>query len=313
MSSTSPTEDPAQPAIETVLFDLDDTLIQYRRSPGEVLQASFEAVGVDELFPVAAYYDRFEEFAEKTKSMAELRAECFATLAAERGHDPALGRAVADAFDAERDQSNVELCQGVPDVLESLAADHRLGIVTNGARDAQRRKIAAVDLGRWMETTVVAGDEVPPKLASALRARARCARREAGNHGSRRRLARFGRWGRGRGWAPLGLGRGPRRPRQRRQWERQRRRRPRRHGRARTDLPGQCRRRPPDAALAGRPWSRWFVADALTPVAGSGEFFYTRGCWIVPTCRNEFWSRSTGRSSRWKHSSSRPTSGRTRS
>ncbi|MFB6235739.1 MAG: HAD family hydrolase [Halopenitus sp.] len=162
MPSTPPADD-AAPTIETVLFDLDDTLIQYRRSPGEVLQASFEAVGVDALFPVAAYYDRFREFAGKTESMAELRSECFATLASERGHDADHGRAVAEAFAEERDQSNVELRPGVPDALESLAADHRLGIVTNGARDAQQRKIDAVDLDRWMETTVVAGDEVPAK------------------------------------------------------------------------------------------------------------------------------------------------------
>ncbi|MGZ0746824.1 HAD family hydrolase [Haloparvum sp. AD34] len=153
--------------IETVLFDLDDTLVEYRRSPGEVLQASFETVGVDELFPVEAYYDRFEEFAEKTDSMAELRAECFAAIADERGHDPDLGRTVADAFDAERDQSNVELRPGVPETLDALAADHRLGIVTNGARDAQQRKIEAVDLDRWMETTVVAGDELPAKPSPA--------------------------------------------------------------------------------------------------------------------------------------------------
>lgn len=153
--------------IETVLFDLDDTLVEYRRSPGEVLAASFEAVGVEELFPVEAYYDRFEEFAEKTESMAELRAECFTALAADRGHDPDLGRAVAEAFDEERDQSNVELRPGVPETLDALAADHRLGIVTNGARDAQRRKIDAVGLHRWMETTVVAGDELPAKPSPA--------------------------------------------------------------------------------------------------------------------------------------------------
>lgn len=166
MSSTPPAGD-ADPAIETVLFDLDDTLVQYRRSPGEVLQASFEAVGVEDPFPVEAYYDRFEEFAERTASMAELRAECFATLAAERGHDPELGREVAAAFDEERDQTNVELRPGVAEALERLATDHRLGIVTNGARDAQQRKIDAVDLDRWMETTVVAGDEVPAKPSPA--------------------------------------------------------------------------------------------------------------------------------------------------
>lgn len=152
--------------IEAVCFDLDGTLLRYRRSPGEVLQASFERVGVDPLFPVADYYDRYDEFAQQCDSMSELRSECFATLAAENGYEPSLGRKVATAFDAERDQSNVELFPPVPTVLETLNQRYEIGIVTNGARDAQRRKLKAVDLDRWVDTTVIAGQEPPPKPAS---------------------------------------------------------------------------------------------------------------------------------------------------
>lgn len=149
--------------IEAVTFDLDDTLVRYERSPGEVLQAAFDRQGVDPLFPVEAYYDRYDEFAAKTDSMIDLRAECFAALADERGHDPALGREVAAAFAEERDQSNVELLPGAASILDELGESFRLGIVTNGAADAQRAKIEAVELDRWVETIVVAGDEVPPK------------------------------------------------------------------------------------------------------------------------------------------------------
>jgi len=149
--------------IEAVTFDLDDTLVRYERSPGEVLQVAFDRLGVDPLFPVEAYYDRYDEFAAMTDSMRELRAECFAALAAERGHDRHLGREVAAAFAEERDQSNVELLPGAASALDALGESVRLGIVTNGAADAQRAKIEAVNLDRWVETTVVAGDEVPPK------------------------------------------------------------------------------------------------------------------------------------------------------
>jgi putative hydrolase of the HAD superfamily len=149
--------------IEVILFDLDGTLVQYERSPGEVLRASFEGLGSEPLFTVEEYYARYDEFAEKCDSMDELRAECFAALAAANGHEPRLGRDVADAFSDERDQTNVELLPSVTRVLDELGREHRLGIVTNGAADAQRQKIDAVDLERWVDTVVVAGHEVPPK------------------------------------------------------------------------------------------------------------------------------------------------------
>ncbi|APW99590.1 haloacid dehalogenase [Halobiforma lacisalsi AJ5] len=149
--------------VDTVLFDLDDTLLRYERSPGEVLRASFERSGIEPLFAVEEYYDRYDEFARQCDSMDELRHECFAALAEENGYDRRLGRDVAAAFAEERDQSNVELLPSAADVLDDLADDYRLGVVTNGARDAQRRKVAAVDLERWVDTVVVAGHDAPPK------------------------------------------------------------------------------------------------------------------------------------------------------
>ncbi|SDR00192.1 HAD family hydrolase [Natronobacterium texcoconense] len=149
--------------IETVSFDLDGTLLRYVRSPGEVLQASFEGLGLEPLFSVEEYYARYDEFARRCESMDELRSECFAALAAENGYDRELGRDVATAFAAERDQSNVELLPSAASVLESLADDYRLAVVTNGARDAQRQKIAAVDLERWVDAVVVAGHDTLPK------------------------------------------------------------------------------------------------------------------------------------------------------
>jgi HAD superfamily hydrolase (TIGR01549 family) len=149
--------------IEAISFDLDDTLVQYVRSPGEVLQASFDRLGIDPLFSVEEYYARYDEFAEQCDSMDDLRSDCFAALAAENGHERALGREVAAAFSDERDQSNVELLPSVAGLLDDLADEYRLAIVTNGARDAQRQKIEAVSLDQWVETVVIAGHDTPPK------------------------------------------------------------------------------------------------------------------------------------------------------
>lgn len=150
--------------VRAVTLDLDDTLVSYRRSPGDVLDAAFESVGVDPLFPVEAYYDRFEKFAEQTDSMAELRRECFATLATEHGYDAGTGRAVAAAFADERDHRNVEWCRGAEQFLDAL--DERAipyAVVTNGPPDAQRQKLDAVGLSERAETVVFAGHDCPAK------------------------------------------------------------------------------------------------------------------------------------------------------
>lgn len=149
--------------IDVISFDLDGTLIRYERSPGDVLRASFDRLDIEPIFSVEEYYARFDEFAATADSMDELRADCFGTLASEHGYERRLGSEVAAAFDDERDQSRVELVPGAADLLAELARAHRLAIVTNGARDAQRAKIDAVSLDRWVETVVIAGHDAPPK------------------------------------------------------------------------------------------------------------------------------------------------------
>ncbi|WP_227377733.1 HAD family hydrolase [Haladaptatus halobius] len=148
---------------EAILFDLDDTLVEYERSPGEVLQASFKIVGREPIFSVEEYYARYDEFAEKCDSMDELRSECFAVLAAANGYERQRGRDIAQIFSDERDQTNVKLLPSVTRVLNELSREYRLAIVTNGAPDAQQQKITAVNLERWIDTIVIAGHDVPPK------------------------------------------------------------------------------------------------------------------------------------------------------
>ena len=153
-------------AIRAVLFDLDDTLLRYRRSSGTLLRESFEAVGVDPVFPVEAYYNQFRRFADRTDSVAELRRECFAALCADRGRDPNLGRRVADAYAAERDHRDVEWVAGAREVVDSLSDRHRIGVVTNSPADAARQKIDAAGVDEYAETVVLAGHDTPAKPAS---------------------------------------------------------------------------------------------------------------------------------------------------
>lgn len=151
------------PQLDAVLFDLDGTLVRYRRSPGELLAASFQANELDPLFTVDEYRERFDAFASEYDTMETLRSECFATLAQENGYEAAAGRAVASTFHERRDQSAVELVPGAERILARLGEAVQLGIVTNGTADAQHAKIAAVDLASMVDVVVVAGHKLPPK------------------------------------------------------------------------------------------------------------------------------------------------------
>lgn len=151
-------------SLDAVLLDLDDTILEYRRSPADLLAASFDAEGVDQLFAVDAYYDRYDEFRDRHEDVDDLRAACFAALAADRGEDPAVGRRVAERYATMRDHRNVRFRPGAESALASLRAqDLRIGLVTNGSRSMQVHKLAALGLEETFETVVYAGESVPAK------------------------------------------------------------------------------------------------------------------------------------------------------
>jgi HAD superfamily hydrolase (TIGR01549 family) len=150
--------------IETVLFDLDGTLCEYERSPGEVLGVAFERAGVASFFDVTEYYDRFSDFTEDSEDIATLRAECFAAIAGDHGRDPAVGRRVAGAFAAERDQSRVEFVDGAADLLARLdERGYSLGLVTNGPPGTQQTKLESLGIADRFDAAVFAGHETPGK------------------------------------------------------------------------------------------------------------------------------------------------------
>ena len=149
--------------ISAVTFDLDDTLCVYRRDGSAVLAAAFDRAGVEPLFTATEYYDRYRDYLETSADIEDLRRRCFADLVAERGGDPAVGRAVADAYAAVRDQRAVDPLPGAREAIDALADRYRLALVTNGAREMQRAKLAGAGLEDAFDVEIFAGDETAPK------------------------------------------------------------------------------------------------------------------------------------------------------
>lgn len=151
------------PPVDAVLFDLDDTLCAYRRSSAELLAISFERIGVDPLFTVEEYHASYDEHLGVAEDVAAFRERCFVDAAEANGRAPGRAREVARAYADERDQSAVDLVAGAREVVDALAGDHHLGLVTNGPPEMQREKLAATGLADAFDVTVFAGFDCAAK------------------------------------------------------------------------------------------------------------------------------------------------------
>lgn len=149
--------------VEAVLFDLDNTICEYPRSDEELLALAFEEAGVDPFFEPAAYHETIPEYIDDCDDPATLRRRCFADIARRRGRDPEEGRAVAAAYTANRSPSDVEFRPGAEAVLSAFADAYALGLVTNGDRDVQLRKLRGLGIESLFDALVFAGDTAPAK------------------------------------------------------------------------------------------------------------------------------------------------------
>ncbi|WP_049915333.1 HAD family hydrolase [Natrialba taiwanensis] len=152
--------------IDTVCFDLDDTLCTYSRGGDEVLASAFDRAGVSQCWDIDAYYDRYRDYLEDSTDIRDLRRRCFGDLTVAAGEDRSIGEAVADAFAEVRAQESVEPLPGARRVVDQLGEEYRLGLITNGPPGMQRTKLEAIGLADRFETVVCAGYDAAAKPAA---------------------------------------------------------------------------------------------------------------------------------------------------
>lgn len=138
-----------------VFFDVDGTLVRWRDEYDDIVADALERVGValtDE--QMNHYSDRFfhhfGEFAEDPYRRA------FADVCDRFGVDADPG-ALADALVAAEFEA-VEPVPGVESVVESLAEDRTLGILTNGVPAVQFGKVEAAGLLNYFDARVASHD-----------------------------------------------------------------------------------------------------------------------------------------------------------
>ncbi|MFC4449546.1 HAD family hydrolase [Halorussus aquaticus] len=136
--------------ISTVFLDLDETICEHPRSTGERLADAFDRAGVEPFFDTADF--RRWLATVTADSAVELRERCFTSIADEQGRATADALAVARAYE-DPNPTGVEFLPGAASALDALAADHELALVTNGDRETQTAKLAALDIADYFDAT----------------------------------------------------------------------------------------------------------------------------------------------------------------
>lgn len=151
--------------LEAVAFDLDSTLCEYALTVEEVVDRATDRVGLRRVLSppkeLAAAYNRAWWTIEEALSVSveELRRQAWARVLEESGvDDPSVARRLADAYSAIRDETGVQLIDGVPQLLQDLRRRYATGILTNGPSDMQWGKLRALGLTDQVDGIVVAGD-----------------------------------------------------------------------------------------------------------------------------------------------------------
>lgn len=181
-------------AVRAVLFDLDDTLVAQDHADDEALRAAVALLPTDHIGVATALIDAVRRQARVQWYEAPTGPYCramgisplegmwarfdtpqppIAALAAwaptyrittwrqaleECGvHDPLLPGRMLSVFQQTRRRLHV-LFPDTLACLTALRAQYRLALITNGAPDLQRTKIAGSGLGEWFEVMVVSGE-----------------------------------------------------------------------------------------------------------------------------------------------------------
>ncbi|MEM8748426.1 MAG: HAD-IA family hydrolase, partial [Actinomycetota bacterium] len=162
---------PAGGGWATVLFDLDDTLLDSRFSQAAAYDATMRAAGLDDPEHHRSTYDRLNQALWRQVEQGVLRPddvrirrfEEFCAVVGLDADPAAMARTFVDALIRFGD-----LLPGASALLDALAGRVRLGLVTNGIGEVQRGRLARLQLDDVFDAVVISGEVAVAKPDPAI-------------------------------------------------------------------------------------------------------------------------------------------------
>lgn len=161
---------PEQTGSAAVCFDLDSTLCLQNQSDEEIHEAVFERAGIEPLFEPADVRAVDSADVDPAETDAEFYANLYREVVRPLDIDPVpsllaeLGSITTEVID----ESDVSFRPGAAAALEYARERYEVGLITNGGKDTQQPKLAALEIENVFDTAVFCDpvDGIAPKPAT---------------------------------------------------------------------------------------------------------------------------------------------------
>lgn len=160
---------------DVVLFDVDDTLLDFAKAEVFALEETLESFGIDRplktLLPVFQEINRavWREYEAGTATSAEIRVKRFVQLLERLGH-AANPEEVSDYYVQSLARSSFVI-PGARELLTALHGIVPMGLITNGIGGVQRSRLARAGLTDFFEVIIISeeiGIQKPDPAAFAI-------------------------------------------------------------------------------------------------------------------------------------------------
>ena len=138
---------------DAICFDLDRTLCESTQDAETLLQRTFDRAGIDQ-FCTPAELRAVVPSLRMAGTDREFYEQLFTEVARRADVDPALSSRVTDLYLELRDPTAVQFKPGAKAALEHALANGRVGLITNGGRPTQSKKLRALGIGDAFDATV---------------------------------------------------------------------------------------------------------------------------------------------------------------
>jgi len=143
--------------IDAVLFDLDGTLCRHAGDADAAYRGAFDRVGVEPFGEPSELWAALDGPPDPDDRVGYLGAG-LARVAAQRGRSDVDPIGLAEALVDGIEEIGVELLPDATAALDAAAARGKTGIITNGPRSRQERKVRSLGLDGRVDVVIYAGD-----------------------------------------------------------------------------------------------------------------------------------------------------------